>query len=141
MNRKKKHIKLFKIIILLFLTLNISASGYYSVQNLSSSDCCQVEVVKSCCTVEETKVILNNCHNNSTENQTITNYCGCFHSSNGSTTVSFIKTNVELPKIIVVASLSFENNTSYNSSSINSIITTKVYEPPPIYLVDSSFLI
>ena len=141
MNGKKRHIKLLKVIILLFLTLNISVSGYYSIQSLSPADCCTVKIVESCCMMSEPEVILSKCHNNSSENQTIKNYCGCFHSSNGSKTISFIKTNVELPKIIVTSFISFEKESNYNSNSLNSVSTIKVYESPPIYLVDSSFLI
>lgn len=112
---------------------------------MSRESCChkQVEEVKpmSCCQTEAPKVSLHECSIDFRTLTDLTTNCGCFHNAQ-SAKQSFQTTKVhDIPKVQLIAELPVE---SANQNIVHKISDYRIivsYESPPIYLIDSSFLI
>ncbi|KAB2841689.1 MAG: hypothetical protein F9K45_07695 [Melioribacteraceae bacterium] len=112
---------------------------------MNKEKCChkQVEEVKpmSCCQTETPKVSLHKCSIDFRTLSDFTTNCGCFHNAQ-SANKSFQTTKVhDVPKVQVTAELYFESITQKNVYIVSNYNLSALYETPPIYLVDSSFLI
>lgn len=141
---KNKKIELLKNLFLLLLVLNFSASSFF-VKSMNKETCChkQVEEVKpmSCCQTETPKVSLLKCSIDFRTLSDITTNCGCFHNAQ-SAKQSFQTTKVhDIPKAQLTSELPLESITQKNVYKISNYNFSALYESPPIYLVDSSFLI
>lgn len=112
---------------------------------MNKETCChkQVEEVKpmSCCQSEMPKVSLHKCGIDFRTLSDITINCGCFHNAE-SAKQSFQVTKIhDIPKAPVTAELTFESLTQKNIYKVSNYNLSALYESPPIYLFDSSFLI
>ncbi|OGU34066.1 MAG: hypothetical protein A2068_03930 [Ignavibacteria bacterium GWB2_35_6b] len=141
---KNKKIEFVKNLFLLLLVLNFSASSFF-VKSMTKETCChkQVEEVKPmpCCQSEMPKVSLHKCSIDFRTLSDITTNCGCFHNAQ-SAKQSFQVTKVhDFPKAQITDELTVE---STNQNIVNKLSNYRIiasYESPPIYLIDSSFLI
>lgn len=141
---KNNKIEFVKNLFLLLLVLNFSASAFF-VKSMNKETCChkQVEEVKpmSCCQTEEPKVSLHKCSIDFRTFSDITTNCGCFHNAQ-SAKQSFQTTKVhDFPKVQITAELPVESANQNIVRKFSNYTIIASYESPPIYLIDSSFLI
>lgn len=118
----------------------------FAVNNMKGEDCCcniQKEEPKemSCCDMQTTEKTADNCTTPILEKYNNVFDCGCFHEYNpAKQTIQVVKTN-DVPKVKVIGELSDEWNLQSVINNIANKQNIQFKESPPIYLIDSSFLI
>lgn len=141
---KNKKIEFFKNVLLILLVINFSASAFF-IYSMKKDECCHVkkEEVKtmSCCEMMETKAATDKCSFHASSFEKDIPDCGCIHNySPTQQTIQIVKTN-DIPKVKVIAEVSNEWNLQSVINRTSNTLFTTYKESPPIYLIDSSFLI
>ena len=141
--KNKKYI-IINNLLLILLVVNFSASAFI-VNNVAMVDCCHVQLKvaepTSCCEMQETKTEPENCSTSFTANENDISGCGCIHNQiTTKQTLQIVKSN-DAAKILTVAELSNKFNYAKATNNVSNSFLIINFESPPIYLIDSSFLI
>ena len=143
LNQNKK-IEFIKNLLLILLVINFSASAFF-IHTMKKNECCHVqkEEVKtmSCCEMMETTAATDECSLPALSFEKDAPNCGCIHNFIPTQqTIQLVKTN-DIPKVKVIAEVSNEWNLQSVTTRPSNKLFTIYKESPPIYLIDSSFLI
>ena len=142
---RNRKIEFIKNLLLILLVVNFSSSAFF-IHSMKEDECCchvKKEEVKqmTCCEIQETKTSVVECNYPQFENVKNIVNCGCIHNYNTSKqTIQLVKTN-DIPKVKLIAELSNEWNLQTLTRKTSNTLFIEYKESPPIYLIDSSFLI
>jgi len=140
---KKNTYRWLKSLLMLVLAVNFIYAGSISFSQMDIENCCHsIKQQKSCCSIESESASIPSCHSEKEIIPERMDNCGCIHNSPIAGTNILLKNKIELPKTFATKIVfETENNNGLDSSLSNSESIILVNNNPPIFIINSTFLI